>query len=348
MELINIENYEETRFSTAIALGNFDGVHIGHQQLIKKLINISKLRGLKSSVLLFKNHTRTLVDSVGPLLLSTFEQKSRFIENLGIDIVYNMPFNDDIRKLSPDEFFVEILINRLNVKTIVVGIDYRFGYKASGDTNTLLKLGEKYGVEVIIFNPIYFEGNIVSSSRIRQSILNGDMNKANQMLGRDYSIIGKVVKGKELGSKLGFPTANIVPEINYVIPKYGVYSTETIVDNKIYLSATSVGYNPTFAENSIKIESHIIDFNKNIYNRNIELLFIEYLRDEIKFDSVDLLKEQVFADIDSIKAKRKNVYNSWCIWYHIDVKDYLMLGFTFLGDYFAIGGYINLEVFYKC
>jgi riboflavin kinase/FMN adenylyltransferase len=299
MELLNVENYEE--IGTAIALGNFDGVHIGHQQLIKKVINISKIKGLKSSVLLFKNHTRTLVDSNGPLLLSSYEQKNSLIENLGIDIIYTMPFNEEFRKLSPEEFFTNILIKKLNVRTIVVGVDYRFGYKASGDSNVLLKLGEKFGVEVIIFNPIYFEGSVVSSTRIRECLLSGNIRKANKMLGRDYSIIGEVVRGKEIGHKLGFPTANIKPSINYVIPKNGVYSTETIVEDIRYLSATSVGYNPTFMENEIKIESHIIDFNDLIYNKTIELIFVEYLREEMKFNNIESLKKQILEDIKKVK-----------------------------------------------
>lgn len=299
MELLNVENYEE--IGTAIALGNFDGVHIGHQQLIKKVINISKIKGLKSSVLLFKNHTRTLVDSNGPLLLSSYEQKNSLIENLGIDIIYTMPFNEEFRKLSPEEFFTNILIKKLNVRTIVVGVDYRFGYKASADSNVLLKLGEKFGVEVIIFNPIYFEGSVVSSTRIRECLLSGNIRKANKMLGRDYSIIGEVVRGKEIGHKLGFPTANIKPSINYVIPKNGVYSTETIVEDIRYLSATSVGYNPTFMENEIKIESHIIDFNDLIYNKTIELIFVEYLREEMKFNNIESLKKQILEDIKKVK-----------------------------------------------
>lgn len=303
MELLNIENYEETRFNTAIALGNFDGVHIGHQQLIKKVINISKTKGLKSSVLLFKNHTRTLVDSKGPLLLSSYEQKNKLIEDLGIDLIYTTPFNDDVRKLSPEEFFVNILIKKLNVKTVVVGIDYRFGYKASGDSELLLDLGERYGVEVIIFKPIYFEGSVISSTRIRECLIRGDVKKATNMLGRNYSIIGDVVKGKEIGHKLGFPTANLKPNINYVIPKNGVYSTETIVENKRYLSATSVGYNPTFMENQIKIESHIIDFNNTIYNMTIELIFVDYLREEIKFNNIELLKKQILEDIIKVKHR---------------------------------------------
>lgn len=302
MELLNVENYSETRFNTAIALGNFDGVHVGHQQLIAQMIEKAKSQGLKSSVLLFENHTRSFLDGVGPALITSSEQKNNLISKLGVEIIYSMRFDESVMKLTPEEFVCDILIKKLNVKSIVVGTDYKFGNKASGNANLLKEFGTKHGIDVEIFDPINIDGKIVSSSRIRESILNGNMDEARTMLGRNYSIYGKVVTGKKIGKKLGYPTANIEPIIKYVLPKNGVYSTETLVNNKIYLSASSVGYNPTFKEDTIKIESHIIDFTGDIYNNNIELFFVEYLREEIKFDTMDLLKKQIFEDINRVKS----------------------------------------------
>ena len=301
MELLKIENYVESRFGTAIALGNFDGVHVGHQKLILEMIKRANRNGLKSSVLLFQNHTKLFLDGVGPSLITSPEQKNDLIYKLGVEIIYSMIFNESVMKLSPEEFVTEILIKKLNVKTIVVGSDYRFGFKASGDSNLLMKLGDKFGIDVKIFEPVLIEGEVVSSTRIRDCLLSGKIEQARILLGRDYSLYGKVVSGKKIGKKLGFPTANIQPLVNYVIPQNGVYSTQTVVDEVKYLSATSVGYNPTFTENSIKIESHIIDFDSTIYGNTVELLFIKYLREEIKFDNLELLKKQIQDDIIEVK-----------------------------------------------
>ena len=302
MEIINIENFKEDRFETAIALGNFDGVHIGHQKLIKEMAEISRKFGLKSSVLLFNNHTKTILDGKGPKLITSLKQKYDLIENLGVDIVYTMSFNENIMKLSPEEFVKGILIEKLNCKAVSVGTDYTFGYKKSGNANLLEKLGNKFHYFVNIVSPMYVNNEIVSSTKIRELIVKGDIDEAKALLGRDYSVRGKVVHGKKRGEKLGFPTANIELLDDYIIPRNGVYATRTIVDNKEYLSATSIGYNPTFEGNELKIESHIINFNFNIYDKVVELKFIRYLRDEYKFETIDLLKKQMHKDIMQVKA----------------------------------------------
>ena len=301
MELINIENYIETRFKTAIALGNFDGVHLGHQKLITDMISNANSQGIKSSVLLFENHTKAFLDGTGPALISSPEQKNHLISELGVEIIYSMEFNEDVMKLSPEEFVIEILLKKLNAKAIVVGTDYRFGHKASGDSKLLKELGALYAFEVEIVQPVYINDEIVSSTKIRKYLSEGRIEIAKSLIGRDYTISGKVVAGKKIGNKLGFPTANIEPNINCVVPKNGVYRTVTIVDNKSYISATSVGYNPTFKESAIKIESHIIDFSDDIYGKTIELVFKEYIREEIKFESIELLQKQILNDILYVK-----------------------------------------------
>ncbi len=300
MEILSVDDNKEPIFKTAIALGNFDGVHLGHQELIKEMIKIAKKNGYTSSVLMFDNHTKSVIDGKGPSLITCKKQRYDIIQALGVDLVYTMEFNQYIMKLSPEEFVTKVLIEKLNVKAVVVGNDYRFGYMACGDSQTLRELGREYGIEVKILEPLYIDGEIVSSTRVRKSILNGDIKLANKLLGRNYSIMGKVVQGKKIGNKLGFPTANMDPLGNYVLPKNGVYRTETIVDGIKYLSVSSVGYNPTFREDTIKIESHILGFARNIYDLNIELIFIEYLRDEKKFDTIELLKEQIWKDVKRV------------------------------------------------
>lgn len=303
MEVIDLLDYNEIRFSTAIALGNFDGIHIGHQQLIKKMVSRSKELRIKSSLLLFKSHTKTIVDNNRPGMITNNQQKFRIAEELGVDIIYLLDFNDNIMKLSGEEFVRDIIVNKMNGKLLVVGFDYRFGYKASGDSNYLKKLGKENNIEVVILDPVYQEDKIISSSIIRELIAAGNMSEVSKMLGRSYSIIGKVIPGKNRGNKLGFPTANIELTDNYVIPKNGVYMTNTIVDNKRYLSATNIGYNPTFDENTLKIETYILEFEGNIYGKTLEVEFLDFLRDDIKFESKEALIEQMKLDVETIKLR---------------------------------------------
>lgn len=302
MEFINVNDVNETRFETAIALGNFDGIHMGHQGLIKAMILKSKELGLKPSVLLFQNHTKMTLEGKGPQLLTTLEQKYSVLEDLGVEIIYTMEFNEQIMKLTPEEFVRDILVNKINIKAVIIGTDYRFGHKASGDANLLKELGNKYAFQVTILDPVYIDGNKVSSTLIRELLSKGDLEAVKLLLGREYTLTGKVVGGKKIGKTMGYPTANIELVYNSVIPKNGVYSTKTIVDGKTYLSATSVGFNPTFKEDSLKIETHILDFNGDLYGKVIRLVFVKYLRDELKFENIEELKKQIDKDIFQVKG----------------------------------------------
>lgn len=301
MEIINISNYNEVRFNTGVALGNFDGIHLGHQKLIKAMINRSRELGFKSSLLLFDKHTKIVTENNQPRIITTNEQKFKIAEGLGIDIVYVMNFDESVMKLSAEDFIKNVIIDKMNSKLLVVGFDYKFGYKASGNSKTLLSLGEKYDIEVEVLEAIQDNEEVIGSTEIRELIADGNIVKANKFLGRPYSITGKVIPGKNRGNKLGFPTANIGIGPNHVIPKNGVYRTNTILNNKSYLSATNIGYNPTFNEGVLKIETHILDFNQRIYDEVIEIQFLDFLRDDIKFDNQEDLINQMQIDIDRIK-----------------------------------------------
>lgn len=303
MEIINLSlgQYRENRFNTAIALGNFDGIHIAHQKLIKEMVEDAKKTGLKSGILLFNTHTRALLEGKSPSLLSSNEQKMEILGDLGIEIVYTIDFDQELMQLSPDEFVKNILVEKLNVKSLCVGFDYRFGFKASGNVEILKELGIKYGFKVIVIDPIYRD-NVVSSTRIRNYIREGKIQDANELLGRHYSISGEVVDGNKMGRKLGFPTANLKIKDNYIIPKVGIYESNIIVHNKSYRGATSIGTNPTFKNDELKIENHILDFKGDIYGEVIEVRFIRYLRDEIKFDNIEDLKKQINNDVKDIKS----------------------------------------------
>ena len=304
MEIIDLNNYEEKKYETAVALGNFDGIHIGHQYLIEEMIKNAKGRNLKSSILLFKNHTKTILknDHNIPLhIITSNSQKLELLNKLGIEIVYTMNFDDSIMKLTSKEFVENIIIGKLNSKLVTVGFDYKFGYKASGDSDYLKQLGMEKGFSVNVIKPIYVGEDIVSSTIIRNLIKTGHIDKGNKLLGRYYTITGIVIKGKNRGSKIGYPTANIKLDHNYIIPKIGVYKTTTLLGDKKYSGLTSIGYNPTFKGKELKIENHILNFNDNIYGKPIEVKFIKFIRDDIKFDTGQELIKQIKKDIACIK-----------------------------------------------
>lgn len=307
MEIINLNNYEEKNYETGVALGNFDGVHIGHQCLLKDMIAKAREKGLKTSVLLFENHTKTILENNGNnklYILTSNEQKLEILKNIGIDIVYTINFDENLMKLSGEEFVEKIIVKKLNAELVTVGFDYRFGYKALGNSDYLKKLGLEKGFDTNIISPIYIDKEVVSSTLIRNLIRTGNIKKANQLLGRHYIVNGTVITGKNRGNKIGYPTANIRLNYNYTIPKTGVYKTITLVSGKEYLSITDIGYNPTFNENELKIENHILNFNNNIYDQTIEVKFIAFIRDDIKFDNVRELTNQIEKDIAYVKNRQ--------------------------------------------
>lgn len=285
--------------NTAVALGNFDGIHIGHQVLIETVVKKSKVNGLIPSVFTFNNHTSKFLkeNSVGRLLSKN--RKIAILEDLDIELLYMVDFNEEIRHLSPEDFVRKILVDRLNTRLVVVGFNFRFGYKGIGDTNALVELGKQFGFDVIVIEQVIISDEVVSSSLIRQLITNGNIKKANKMLGREFIIEGKVIQGKSIGKTLGFPTANLELRCNYITPKFGVYKTYTYYMGKKYSSITNVGYNPTFGDNHITIETHILNFNGDLYNKDIKVEFEMFIREEMKFNSKEDLILQINKDISS-------------------------------------------------
>src|SRR5699024_2535384 len=304
MEIVNLKksDYIETRFNTSIALGNFDGIHIAHKEIISNNIETSKKMGLRSGVLLFDTHTRLTIEGKSQPIITSKKQKLKILEELGVDIVYIIEFDKNIMSLSPEDFIKEILLRKLNAKSICVGFDYKFGHKASGDITTLKKLGKMYEFNVTVIPPIY-KKNIISSTKIRNFIKEGKINSANNMLGRNYSILGKVVDGNKMGHELGFPTANLETKDNVVIPRNGIYESRIIISGTQCIGANRIGTNPTCQNNVVKIENHIIDFNKNIYAEKIEVEFVRFIRDEIRFTNIEDLKKQIRKDVNDIKFR---------------------------------------------
>jgi riboflavin kinase/FMN adenylyltransferase len=290
--------------STGVGLGNFDGLHIGHMALINTLIREARLNGLKSIVYTFTKHPENILRKklITPLL-STETKKTELLGETCLDFLYFDEFTEEFSRLTPEDFVKQVLLDRFNIKLAVVGFDYKFGYKGQGDVTLLKRLGQKYGFKVIVIPQIKCDNEPISSTRIRKFIINGDLEMVYKLLGRNYSITADVVSGRRVGNTIGFPTANIHPEMFLVLPQNGVYITKTLLDGKLYNSMTNVGFNPTFEVGNTKnVETHILDFNEDIYGKKIEVFFLKKVRDEKKFDSVDDLIQQIKSDMKQTRT----------------------------------------------
>ncbi|MDO5713473.1 MAG: bifunctional riboflavin kinase/FAD synthetase [Tissierellia bacterium] len=303
MKIVNVDLEKGNHPPSFIALGNFDGLHKGHIALINKVVSAAKEKNMKSSVLIFSQHTKNVIFGGKQILLTSKNQKYELLEKSGIDIIYEMDFNLAVMEMKPLDFFHKLLCKNLNIKGIVVGYDYKFGYRAGGDTTLLKSLTDENNIWFSIVPPVLSNGESVSSTKIRNFIRDGYIQKANNYLGHPFTIRGEVIHGKKLGTKMGFPTANIKMEDNYVVPKFGVYDTDIIIDGKRYRAATSVGTNPTLEEVGIKIEAHILDFDKMIYGKTVDLEFLRFIREELTFSSIETLFEQIKKDREIVEKR---------------------------------------------
>ena len=279
----------------AVSLGNFDGVHKGHQKLMKENIKISKAKNLRPSVLLFKENTKNILNGEREYLTS-LEDKIEILKNLGIECFCLLEFSDKFKNLSPYEFIEEILYKKLNTKYVIVGDNYRFGKMAKGDIKTLKKYEEDFAYKTKVVDFELDEGKIINSTDIRQMVREGKIEKANKDLGHPFKMQGKVIKGAQRGRLLNFPTANLKPSFKYVTAKSGVYFTRVNIDRDFYYALTDIGTNPTFENKKMKIETYIMDFSKDIYGKNISIEFLEYLRPDYKFNSPEELIAQMEKD----------------------------------------------------
>lgn len=302
MTVFDVRALEYTEPSV-IALGNFDGVHLGHEALIKRALQLAGKLGCAASVLLFTEHTENTLEGVHHPRLTSFRDKVRLIESLGITHIYSVPFDDQFKAMSPDDFIIKFLINHLHIRGIVVGDDYRFGHKAQGDVGLLQVHESNHDYVLEIVNAIFSPDDRVSSTRIRQALQEGYVLEANRMLGRPYRIRGIVIDGDKRGRTLGFPTANISTK-GYVLPHNGVYATRITIRGKTHLAMTNIGTNPTFTDGSIiKVESHIFDFSESIYGETVILDFYEFIRHDMRFKSRDALILQMESDRETILNK---------------------------------------------
>jgi riboflavin kinase/FMN adenylyltransferase len=282
-----------------VAIGNFDGVHLGHQKLLEEVRNISCENKFTSVLLTFEPYPQEFFcpDNLIPRLTS-LREKINFIKKININYIYALPFNQSLSLYSPEQFIEEILINKLNAKYIVVGEDFRFGYQRKGDIKLLASF-----LNTKIISPVMLENERISSSLIRQKLSNGNLESAQKLLGRRYSLIGRVVHGDQRGRTLGFPTANISLK-KRIPPLKGVFAVRV---NGEYLGIANLGTRPTVDGKSLFLEVHLFDFNKDIYGQYLEVEFIQKIRDEMRFDSLDQLKKQIEDDVSQV---RKILYPS--------------------------------------
>lgn len=292
----NIKEYNNKK--SVVTIGTFDGVHIGHKKILERIIFNAKELNCESVVLTFFPHPRmVLQDNSVVQLLNTVNEKTLLLEKTGIDNLIIHPFNQEFSRLTAEEFVKEILVNQLNIRKIIIGYDHRFGRNRTANINDLIVFGKEYGFEVEQISAQEINDNAVSSTKIRNAILEGNINLANNYLGYNYFFSGIVVKGKQLGRTIGFPTANIKINEDYkLIPKNGVYIVKSNYDKKTIFGLMNIGTRPTVDGTNQTIEVFFLDFDKTIYDETLTIEIIEFIREEQKFDSLNDLKNQINED----------------------------------------------------
>jgi len=287
-----------------ITQGTFDGVHEGHESVLNRVIALSKTHGVPSMLITFHPHPRLIVHPNDPSiqLLTSIEEKAKKILSKGIDTVLVLEFNENLALLEPEEFVKEILVTQLKVKAMVVGYDHHFGKNRKGSFQDLLQFSQKYGFEVDEINARLINDIAVSSTRIRQALVQGDLSTANKMLGSPYTLSGIVVHGNKRGRTINFPTANLeLTESHKLIPPFGVYAGYVKIEHDKYHSQKfkamiNIGVRPTVDGTNLSIEAHILNFNDDLYDRKIQLELCQFLRNEQKFDGLEALKNQLETD----------------------------------------------------
>lgn len=292
---------------SVVTVGSFDGVHLGHQEILKRL-NAAAGESLMRTVVTFEPHPQSIIKRGGQAVpvLMTAEEKTRCLCEFGVDRIYTLRFNLHLASLSAETFVREILLNRLQAQRLVIGYNHSFGRNREGNFEFLEKNKLRFGYDLEVVGPYYLDGEIISSTKIRRALETGNLDRANRYLGKPYALEGKVVSGKGRGRELGFPTANLEPtHPQKLVPGSGVYAAAVVVEAKQYPGMLSIGTRPTFGESDRTIEVHLIGFRGDLYDRTIRLLFLQKLRDEIRYDNVQDLIAQMRADQENSFAAFK-------------------------------------------
>jgi riboflavin kinase/FMN adenylyltransferase len=293
----SIKDFSTTK-KTILTLGTFDGVHLGHQKILERIIDNTANNKYESLVLTFFPHPRMVLQENSEIkLLNTMEEKVYLMENMGIQNLVIHPFDTVFSQLTAEEFVRTVLVNQFDIHKIIIGHDHRFGRDRTANIDDLISFGKQYGFEVEQISVQEINDLSISSTKIRKAISQGNMPLANEYLGYDYFLSGTVFKGKQLGRTIGFPTANIKIEEDYkLIPHNGVYAVKSIINQKTIFGMMNIGFNPTVSGEKLSIEVHFFDFDTDLYEQKIKVSILKYIRAEQKFDSVDLLSEQLEKD----------------------------------------------------
>lgn len=296
-----VEGLRQNLKNPAITIGNFDGVHRGHQALFQTVKQWAKRLDGQSVVMTFHPHPlEVLFPDKALTFITSHEQKLKLIADCGIDATIVIPFSREFSQISAHSFIEDLLVGKIGMKAIVVGHDYRFGHGREGDTRLLKKLGVKFGFEVDTITAIKLNDEVVSSTAIRQLIVNGEVREANRLLGRPFEVSGTVIYGRMRGASLGFPTANLrLPALTS--PRTGVYVIEADVAGHRFGGAANLGFNPTFGDTELSLEVHLFDFSRDIYGEPITVRFLERLRDEKRFAGPEELVEQIRKDVQTAR-----------------------------------------------
>jgi len=305
---LDIKDYKNSS-STVVTVGTFDGIHLGHRELISTVLNISKSENLKSIVLTFNPHPKIVLNNNPQIsLLTTQKEKIEILNSFEIDFLITQQFTEDFSRLSPLEFVRDILVNKLNAKHIVIGYDHHFGRNRDANSNQLSEFSKLLDFKVTEVQAFNVNGVSISSTKIRNLISQGNIKSVNAYLGYDYILTGDVIKGFGRGKSLGFPTANIVVDRFKKKPSIGVYFIYSVIDNKIIYGMMNIGKNPTFSDKGHSIEVHFFDYNSNLYGKELNVRLLNKIREEIKFESpkelssqLEIDKKKCFDLINSIK-----------------------------------------------
>lgn len=308
MKIFNSINDFSCSKKTVLTLGTFDGVHIGHRKILERITQNTERGNYESLVLTFFPHPRMVLQEHSDVkLLNTISEKIDLLEKTSIENLVIHPFDESFSKLTAQEFVKNVLVDRFQIKKIIIGYDHRFGQNRTANIDDLITFGKQYDFEVEQISVQEIKDVSISSTKIRNALLEGNIALANEFLGYNYFLSGTILKGKQLGRTIGFPTANLKIDEDYkLIPKNGAYIVKSIINQKIVFGMMNIGYNPTFEADILSIEIHYFDFEADLYDHKISVSILNYLRPEQKFDSVDLLKTQLKKDkansLDYIKS----------------------------------------------
>jgi riboflavin kinase/FMN adenylyltransferase len=299
MQIITSKEYNKYRKSnTCLAIGAFDGLHKGHQLIINEAIKEASENNYPAAVLSFHPHPLEIIPgNPPPPSIVSRRQKISILQEMGVDYYFEQEFNQEFAALRAEEFINEILIGKIRINTVVVGDDFRFAHKNEGNVEILKEMGSLHGYQTKIISQLHASDDRISSTRIRNLLKHGKIKKAKKLLGRPYQMCGKVVHGKKIGRKLGFPTANLKLETNYALPPEGVYAAQVKFDGREYIAAANLGYNPTFNNQDISFEVYILDFEDDLYDKRVCVDIIEFIRDEKDFNTKEELIAQMEQDV---------------------------------------------------